>query len=438
MTTAPALAQNDDKSVLQLSTQLGVGARGDLVKILQSILASDPSVLDSKYVTGYFGPITKSAVQKFQKKFNIESVGRVGPKTLQKVNELLASSPVTTSQTANGTTCAFVPPGHLIAPGYLKKTGGVPTVSTCQILPPGILKKISGGWTGGGGSDTTAPIISNVVVSGISTTSASLSFKTDEDTVFEVMYGPTTTYGTTSAKSTVFEKNHTFAWSGLSPYANYHYQIKVYDRAGNITTSSDNTFMTSASDTTAPTISGVTIGAMTTSGATIYWMTNEPATSEVYYGTTASYGSSSVDTTLSTIHSSVITGLNANTLYHYQIKSKDGAGNIATSSDATFTTNAIPDTTAPIISAVSVGSITSTTANVTFTTNENAIGKIYWNTSTPVNKSTASSATTVSGTSHTASLSGLTANTTYYYLIEATDASNNMSTSSEGAFTTLN
>jgi len=38
--------------------------------------------------TGYFGAVTKDAVKKFQKKYNIDMVGRVGPITRAKLNEL--------------------------------------------------------------------------------------------------------------------------------------------------------------------------------------------------------------------------------------------------------------------------------------------------------------------------------------------------------------
>src|SRR3989339_351733 len=107
-----------------------------------------------------------------------------------------------------------------------------------------------------------------------------------------------------------------------------------------------------ASDTTAPVISAIGSDTLSTTGARIIWATDEPATSQVEYGLTTSYGTSSTaDSTLVTSHSVDITGLTANTLYHYRVKSTDGSNNPATGTDNTFTT---PNTStpAPVISAV--------------------------------------------------------------------------------------
>jgi Inosine-uridine preferring nucleoside hydrolase/Purple acid Phosphatase, N-terminal domain len=92
-------------------------------------------------------------------------------------------------------------------------------------------------------------------------------------------------------------------------------------------------------DTTAPSITGVGAGSISSSGATIAWGTDEPADSQVEYGTTSSYGSATpLNTTLTLSHSQTISGLAAGTLYHYRVKSRDPAGNLAVSPDFTFTT----------------------------------------------------------------------------------------------------
>src|SRR5437762_9651781 len=94
-------------------------------------------------------------------------------------------------------------------------------------------------------------------------------------------------------------------------------------------------------DTTPPTISGVTASAITSTGATIAWTTNEASDSQVEYGPTTAYGSSTtLNSSLVTSHSQALSSLAASTLYHYRVKSKDAAGNPATSGDFTFTTTA--------------------------------------------------------------------------------------------------
>ena len=92
-------------------------------------------------------------------------------------------------------------------------------------------------------------------------------------------------------------------------------------------------------DTTAPVISSIAAGSISSSGATITWTTNEGATSQVEYGTTTSYGTKTTESSAKvTSHSQALSGLSANTTYHYRVISKDAAGNVATSGDNTFTT----------------------------------------------------------------------------------------------------
>jgi hypothetical protein len=92
-------------------------------------------------------------------------------------------------------------------------------------------------------------------------------------------------------------------------------------------------------DNTPPVISAVQAGSITAGGATITWNTDEAATSQVEYGPTTSYGSSTtLNSGLTQSHSQTITGLTPNTLYHFRARSRDAAGNPAVSADAYFTT----------------------------------------------------------------------------------------------------
>jgi hypothetical protein len=89
----------------------------------------------------------------------------------------------------------------------------------------------------------------------------------------------------------------------------------------------------------APVISGISSSGVTGSGATISWTTNEASDSQVDYGTTTSYGSSTnMNGSMVTSHSQFISGLTGSTLHHHRVKSRDAAGNLATSGDYTFTT----------------------------------------------------------------------------------------------------
>lgn len=93
-------------------------------------------------------------------------------------------------------------------------------------------------------------------------------------------------------------------------------------------------------DTVAPTISD-TKSTPTTTTTVITWTTNEPATSQVQWGTSSSYGNlTTADASLVTSHSVSISNLAAGTAYHAQAISVDEAGNSSASTDLSFTTTA--------------------------------------------------------------------------------------------------
>ena len=75
--------------VQPLMSQLSVGARGAEVTKLQTFLATDALLYPSGLVTGYFGPLTEQGVTNFQIRYGISAVGRVGPITLVKINEVI-------------------------------------------------------------------------------------------------------------------------------------------------------------------------------------------------------------------------------------------------------------------------------------------------------------------------------------------------------------
>jgi len=74
-----------------LTTQLDPGAKGANVTNLQTFLKDNPSIYPEGLVTGYYGNLTKTSVQRFQAAYGLETVGRVGPATLTKINSLIAN-----------------------------------------------------------------------------------------------------------------------------------------------------------------------------------------------------------------------------------------------------------------------------------------------------------------------------------------------------------
>ena len=119
----------------------------------------------------------------------------------------------------------------------------------------------------------------------------------------------------------------------------YYYAVFGKDTSDNwndTVTGGDNA-NTGTFPNTPPVISSI-VHAPSEFAATITWDTDEPATSVVEYGLTASYGSSESSAVLVTSHSIIITGLDPGTEYHYRVTSSDANGNISVSLDRTFTT----------------------------------------------------------------------------------------------------
>lgn len=127
-----------------------------------------------------------------------------------------------------------------------------------------------------------------------------------------------------------------FDLSGLIPGTTYYYRARA-DGDGGPVYGAEMSFTTI--DTTAPAISLVTSSGITKAGATITWTTNEAASSQVEYGPTEEYGSTTtLDETKVTSHSVDLTDLKADKTYHYRVLSKNAANNQAASGDDTFTT----------------------------------------------------------------------------------------------------
>jgi len=456
--------QQDVTSTLQLIGQLREGMTGDQVRLLQTALAGDTSIYPEGLVTGYFGRLTALAVKRFQARHGLSQVGSIGPKTLEKLNQFLTQNPIIANRDNddddddndnNGNKwenryCIIVPPGHLIAPGWIRKNKGKDNhyyiIPVCQSIPPGIAKKLPW-WSSTSTPDTIAPVISGVATTNISLSGATITWTTDEaatSKVYASTTSPFTPANAITASSGGSVKNHTVALSGLASSTTYYYIVESRDWFGNTATSSQYSFTTVTGgpvDVTPPAISALATSGITTSSASITWTTDEAATTKVYYATSSPVNTATALTfsnaTPMTVHTAPLSGLAPSTQYFFIATSADGAGNTATSTESSFTT-AATDVTPPLISAVTASGITSSTATVGWTTNEAATSKIYYATSSPVDTVTASSvsdATLV--TSHSLNLSGLTASSTYYYLVESKDASLNTATSTEFSFPTL-
>jgi peroxiredoxin len=194
-------------------------------------------------------------------------------------------------------------------------------------------------WLPIGPKDTTPPTIQNVSVSNITMTGAVITWQTDEPATSQVMICDPGGGCTWTELDENLVTNHSTSISDLKPNTAYHFTATSTDAKENQAIA-EGDFTTSAqAGTTTLTISVINTSQITDSSATVSWQTDKPATSQLDYGETDSYGLiMPANEELTTSHSITLTGLKPNTTYHYKVKTKDASENEATSQDQTFTT----------------------------------------------------------------------------------------------------
>lgn len=185
--------------------------------------------------------------------------------------------------------------------------------------------------------------ISNTETSQVSSSTATITWQTNQDADSQVEYGPTNTYGSLTALGPI-SQSHSASLSSLTPNTKYYYRAISKTSSGETAYSLAETFTTLKVQAAPiyPIISNVATSSLSTSTITISWTTSEPATSDIQYGTSTSYGSSlGNDQTLQTSHSRTINTLTPSTLYHFRIVAADSDGNTAFGKDRTFTTESL-------------------------------------------------------------------------------------------------
>lgn len=196
----------------QLTSSLDIGSKGSNVTYLQTFFADNSSIYPEGLITGYFGSLTRAAVQRFQTTYGIVSsgtpastgYGRVGPATMVKINSMIAS----------------------------------------------------GGWTT---ADISGPLFYNVVQTP-SSNSETLTFYTDESTNARVVYNTSPLMfnegdinsngfgpigGSSISSSSGMNTSHTIFIPNLQSGTTYYYTIIATDAKGNASVvGPNNTFHT--------------------------------------------------------------------------------------------------------------------------------------------------------------------------------------------------
>lgn len=280
-------------TVKEIRSQLRLGVTNEEVKLLQELLATDPAVYPEQRVTGYFGPLTKKALIRFQQKHGIEGIGEAGPQTRRLLNAFLKKEmnvfgPVS-PQALKKFTVLEDDDGNIIsgnssiimgtastgtAGGKGKGKGlGKEKVVVCHIPPgnpaaahtltvgtPALGAHIAHGDTlgscanngGGGGTgtttpDSTAPVLSSITATSIATSTAHVTWTTNEPATSKVWYSissPLNTVTAPSVSSSILVTGHDMAISGLTASTTYYYLVESKDANNNTATSSQYSFIT--------------------------------------------------------------------------------------------------------------------------------------------------------------------------------------------------
>src|SRR5262249_30282868 len=93
--------------------------------------------------------------------------------------------------------------------------------------------------------DSTPPLVSNVGPTNITSSSAVISWSTNEPSTSQVQYGPTPGYGFSTTADQTLTTTHSQTLTGLAGGSLYNYRVISRDSSGNETDSANFTFTTS-------------------------------------------------------------------------------------------------------------------------------------------------------------------------------------------------
>ncbi|MFA6255379.1 MAG: fibronectin type III domain-containing protein [Patescibacteria group bacterium] len=291
------------------------------------------------------------------------------------------------------------------------------TVLASLLIPTGILSAAS-------------PLtISNIKIVNKTDKTATISWQTNRPAYAKIQYGLFSNDYNWTLQTNQKTSEQTMTISGLLSDTDYFFRITADDDTSEVISFEQNFTTNKAGDSKSPTISDVAVAYTTGGTATIQWLTDENATSEVVYGMTTSYGKTKTDGKLVRVHDLTLTGLTDGTYYHFQVRSKDGDSNISKWYDMTFWTKVtnVSDNDALIIYDIKPtgendSGVTQTTAVISWRTNKLASGTVRYGTSSSLGKTV--STNPPRDFSQSVTLADLKTGTLYYYEIEVKDVLN--------------
>ena len=267
--------------------------------------------------------------------------------------------------------------------------------------------------------DTQAPSApAGLSASNVTTTSVALSWTSSTDNIGVVSYDVYL-----SSSRVLSSAGPSATVSGLSPGTTYTFTVRALDGAGNVSQTSSALSVTTVptSDVTPPSAPGNLAWASDSGTVTLTWTASTDdfgvTAYELFYGN-FSLGSFS-DTVLSLI------GFKAGTPYTFTVKAHDAAGNISFASNQITVLLAAPSDTTPPSAPTNLTTVNVTSSSVTlrWTASSDDVGVVVYQ--VQVNGNLAATVT-----SPAATVTGLSASTSYTVTATALDAAGNRSSAS--------
>jgi phosphodiesterase/alkaline phosphatase D-like protein len=135
---------------------------------------------------------------------------------------------------------------------------------------------------------------------------------------------------------------HSVTLAGLTPGTTYNFQVVSANAAGTATTSANFTVAVPVlvpPTEPVPYVGYVSYWGITSSGVTVSWSTDQPATTQIAYGTSSALGQfTSLDSTMVFSHGVILTGLTPGTTYYFVAQSTNASGSTGHSQTYSFTT----------------------------------------------------------------------------------------------------
>ncbi|RII27971.1 MAG: hypothetical protein CXR31_05935 [Geobacter sp.] len=247
------------------------------------------------------------------------------------------------------------------------------------------------------------------------------------------IYWSTTAGVTTATGAKIAGVTSPYVHTGRTAGTTYYYVVTAVNSVGESVPSAQ----VSATPTSVPTVPAAPIGVSAVGGAnqvTISWAAVAGLTYNIYWAPTAGVTPATGTKITSATSPYVQSGLTAGTTNYYVVTAVNVAGESAPSAQVSATTAAPAPQPPSAPTGITATVVSPNQVNVSWSAVTGAVSyNIYWSTTTGVTPSTGTLiANATSPYSHT----GLTASTTYYYVVTAVNAAGESAPSAQASATT--